>query len=194
MRKWVGVIIGVILVLAGIVGGYEYYQKKINKGMGIAEQWASSRFEVVSELPGLQAQIGNRQELERYLRVLGVWNGFWVDGDEGEEEMIPKRVLIHLTYNEYKETWFVGAGGGHLFSGKAERGEDGETLHIYLGFDQATYGEDTEKLARAADIILFETVYARTGIRKYEQWGVEMRDAKRQTEPFFLLSKNRGAG
>lgn len=193
MRKKVLAVSVVVLVAAGVIGGYQVYQKKINNGMGITEQWASNQFRVVSEMPGMSARIGNRSELERYIRTLGVWDGFRVDGGESVGRILPKRIVIHLTYDEYKDTWYRDQAGGHLYSGRAEADADEETLHIYLGFDEETFGGDPERLARAADIILFETMYYRTSLGRYDQRGVEMREAKRQTEPFFVISKTRGA-
>lgn len=189
----VAVVVVAVVIVAGVVAGYEVYQKKINNGMGIVEQWASNQFNVVSEMPGLSARIGNRTELERYIRTLGVWDGFRVDGGGSVGRLLPKRIVIHLTYNEYQDTWYRDQAGGHLYSGRAEADADEETLHIYLGFDEETFGGDPEKLARAADIILFETMYYRTSLGRYDKRGVVMREAKRQTEPFFVISKTWGA-
>jgi hypothetical protein len=41
------VVVVVVLIAAGTLGIYDFYQKRINLGMGIAEQWASNQFHLL---------------------------------------------------------------------------------------------------------------------------------------------------
>jgi hypothetical protein len=175
----VWLLVGLFIVIIGL--GWQMYR------LGRLNFLTFDKITVISQVDGVSANFTNKPELEKYLDQLGFWQGVVSDSDS--MTVTPKKLVIHITDQEYSNTWFRQADGSHLASAWAEA--TGDTFHLYLGFNPRLFTE-TGKFDRLVDTMIFEAVYQRTsGINgSYAPWALEMRNKKKETDPFISLGVN----
>lgn len=181
---WVTVLLLVSFLAAFVLAGFFSYRLYQVGQLGVL---IPKKISVFSEIEGVGAKLNNKAGLEELLDYLGFWDGVRL-GYKGELQdfITPQKLIIHITDNEYRDTWFVDKNGDYDSSAKAEGRANG-TFHLYLGFNPRVV-EKGEKLSESADFVIFEALYKRTK-GAYDQEGLDLRNAKSETEPYLDLYK-----